>query len=322
MEIAAVKAEYSKAAEQAAQFEPIFKQFQKLAGNVTTRRFGNNPFPYGEGTAASIIRKLPQRMLKQMPAGKRRNISNEFMAIMCEFIVQEIFFRFARRNEGILQSLWNLVENGEVYGFCTVTPFFTRINGVYTVDWRMHYWGDVMPVPGVKNINGGDVFIRDWWSKEDVKALIKAADDDDTLNKKALKAILEGEETSRDSGLQSETNIRASVSNLGYEVIRYYVLEDGKYKLYIFRPGAGDFIQEKELPGRGHVTFYCNFDDLTAYGRSILGLIGGIQMDLDQAQQSRRKVQQLEVDHTPPPPDAGRCALIPGRTVCSPPAWG
>ena len=296
MEIIEVTNEFSKAQQQAEQFAPIFRQYQKLASNVAQRVSGNNPFPYGEGTAASIIRKMPQRVLRQMPVGRLRNISDEFMAVMCEFIVEEIFARNARRKEGFIQSLWTLMENGMTYGFCTVTPYFTRVNGAYTVDWRQHYWADVMPAPGVKDMNNGDVFIRDWWSKEDVKALVKQAKEDDTLSADAIKKLLETEMSSRDSSNQSEQNIRASVSNLGYEVIRYYVLEDGKFMLYIFQSGAEDFIQKKELPGRGHVTFYYWPDYLTAYGRSVLSLIGGLQIDLDQAQQSKRKVQELEVD--------------------------
>lgn len=296
MKIDEVAKEYSKAKTQAEQFGPIFRQYQKLAGNVAARVSGNNPFPYGEGTAASIIRKMPQRVLRQMPIGKLRNISDEFMAIMTEFIVDEIFARNARRKEGLIQTLWSVMENGITYGFCTVTPFFTRVNGSYTVDFRQHYWADVMPAPGVKDMNSGDIFIRDWWSKEDVNELEKMADEDDSLNKDAIKELKESEQTSRSSHNQSEQNIRASVSNLGYEVIRYYVLEDGEYKLYIFKQGSDKFIQEKTLPSRGHITFYYSPDYLTAYGRSVLALIGGIQIDLDQAQQSKRKVQELEVD--------------------------
>lgn len=299
MELEKVYTEFSKAQTQATQFQPIFRQYQKLAANVTDKRRGSNPFPYGEGTAASVIQKMPQRVLKHMPVGRVRNISDEFMAIMGEFIVEEIFARNARRSEGFIQSLWAVMEAGITFGWCTVTPFFTKVNGAYTVDFRPHYWADVMPAPGVRDINTGDVFIRDWWSEEDVKALAEMAKEDDTLNAKAIKVLLEGEMSSRPSDDQSEQNKRASVSNLGYEVIRYYVLEDGKFMLYIFEPGTKNeknFIQKKELPSRGHVTFYYNPDFQTAYGRSILSLIGGIQIDLDQAQFSKRKAQELEID--------------------------
>lgn len=296
MKITEIQKEYSKARGQAEQFAPIFRQYQKLAANVVDRRNGSNPFPYGEGTAASLIRKMPQRVLKQMPVGRLRNISDQFMAIMCEFIVEEIFSRNARREAGLIQTLWSIMEAGATYGFCTATPFFTKVNGAYTVDFRTHYWADVMPAPGVKDMNSGDIFIRDWWSKDDILLLLKSAGEDKTLNRKEIAALLQDEPSSRDSENQSETNKRASVSNLGYEVIRYYVREKGRYMLYIFRPDSEDFIQKKELPCRGHVTFYYSPDYLSAYGRSILGLIGGIQIDLDLAQQGKRKVQEIEVD--------------------------
>ncbi|MCL2806672.1 MAG: hypothetical protein FWD27_00685 [Coriobacteriia bacterium] len=297
MDITKIKDNYSEARQQAQQFEGTFSQYQKLAGNVAARTYGSNPFPYGEGTSASLIIKKAQRVLKQMPKGKLRNIANEFMCVICEFIVEEIFFRFARLQEGLIQSCWVVIRDGLTFGFKTVTPYFTKVNGAYTVDFKMHYWADVFPAPGVKNINDGDVFIRDWWSEEDIKALIKAAGEDDTLDKKALKELLESKPSSRSLKLQSEANIRANVPNLGYEVVRYYVLEDGKYMLYIFMPGNSELtIQKKELPSRGHVTYYNDHDDLTAYGCSLLSLIGGIQIDLDQSQQSRRKAQELEID--------------------------
>lgn len=300
MKISEAWIDYSEAAQQAEQFHPIFRVYQKLAANKIEKRNGCNPFPYGEGTAASIIRKMPPRVLRHLPVGRLRNISDEFMSIVVEFIVEEIFARNCKREEGFIQSLWHILEDGMTMGFNTVTPYFTKVNGAYTVDYRLHYWADVFPAPGVKNINSGDVFIRDWWSKSDVEQLIEMASEDKTLNKKELQKLIEEKPTSRDSSNQSEANKQASVSNLGYEVIRYYVLEDGKYMLYIFAPNSGDgtnrFIQKKELPSRGHVTFYYDPDFETAFGRSILGLIGGMQIDLDQMQRNRRKIQEIETN--------------------------
>lgn len=296
MEIAKVELHYGKAIAEFYQKEPTFLVYKNLAGNIAMNTYGGNPFPHGEGTAASIIRKLPPRVLRQMPTGRLRNISNEFMSIMCEFIVECIFFRLMRLEEGDVQSMWNLIENGAVYGWSTITPYFTKVNGAYTVDFKTHYWADVFPAPGTRNINAGDVFIREWWEKEDILALKKQAKEDKTLNSKMLDMLLAGKKSSRMANEQTVQNERAAVQNLGYEVIKYYVREKGKYMLYVYQQNAPDFIQKKELPTRGHVTFYYDHDDETAYGRSVLSLIGGIQIDLDQSQQSRRKAEQLEVD--------------------------
>lgn len=296
MEVTQIRSEYEKAHEQAQMFAPVFKQYQRLAANKLDVPMGRNPFPFGEGTAASLIRKMPQRVLRQMPVGRLRNISDRFKSIMCEFLVDEVFARNARIDEGLIQTLWSVLEAGMTYGFCTVTPFFTRVRGDYTVDFRLHYWADVMPAPGVKNMNAGDVFIREWWAPDDVRQLIEAAKDDPTLDAAELSALLESGQSSRDSDMQSEPNRTAGVDNLGCEVVRYYVRESGRYMLYVFRPGSERLIQAKELPCRGHVTCYHSPDFLTAYGRSILGLIGGIQIDLDNAQLGRRKVREHELN--------------------------
>lgn len=292
---------YSSAKQQAEQFHPIFRAYQKLAGNVVDVREGCNAFPHGEGTYASIVRKTPPRVLKDMPIGQIRNISDPFQAIVNEALITDTFQRFAQRENGLIQAFRHTIEEGLSFGFDTATLFFTQVEGAYTVDFRRHYWADVFPVPGVTNMNDGDVFIRDWWSKTEIENLIEASKDDDTLNTQALKSLIECEQTSRDSSNQSEMNRRASVSNLGYEVIRYYVLEDGKYMLYIFAPNGKtfddtEFIQEKELPCRGHVHYYNDPDFQTPFGRPLASLVGGMQIDLDQAQRNRRKAREIEID--------------------------
>jgi hypothetical protein len=296
MEIQQAYEEYTRARTQAYQFHPIFRQYQRLAANKVLTHMKNNPFPFGEGTAASLIRKMPQRVLKQMPIGKIRNIASEFDAIVNEFIVQDIFSRNSRRDDGNIQTLWSIMETGMTFGWNTCTLYFTRVNGAYTVDYRSHYWADVFPAAGVRNINNGDVFIVDWWSQEDVKTLLKAAKEDTTINTAEVKLLLLDGPHSRDSNNQSEPNKQAAVQNLGYQVIRYYVKEDGKYMLYIFRPGADKFLQKKELPSRGHVTFYYSPDFQTAFGRSILGLIGGIQIDLDQNLYGKSKIREINLN--------------------------
>jgi hypothetical protein len=297
MKMSEVFNEYSRAVSQANQFQPIFREYQRLAANkVLTRSNNSNPFPYGEGTAASLIRKMPQRVLKQIPTGKIRNITDEWNAVLNEYIIEDIFIRNFRRNDGFIQTLWNMMESGMTFGWSTCTTFFTYVNGAYTVDFKPHYWADVYPVVGSTNLNTGNVFIVDWWTPRDIESLKKMAKDDNTINLREIDLILKGSEDSRQSQNQSEVNKQAAVNNLGYKVIRYYVTEDGKNMLYIFRENAKEFIQKKELPSRGVVTFYYSHDSLTAYGRSILALIGGIQIDLNQAMYAKRRVQEFDLN--------------------------
>jgi hypothetical protein len=294
MKIDRLHQELSKATTQAMQFHPIFRQYQRLAANKVLQRSNNNPFPYGEGTAASIIRKMPQRVLKQVPTGKMRSITDEFNAIVNEFIVQEVFARNFRRTEGFIQTMWSVLEGGITYGWKTCTTYFTRVNGVYTVDFKPHHWADVYPACGTTDINNGDVFIVDWWNRDDIKQLIKG--NDTTLNKDELKRLLVSGPSSRQTENNTEENKQAAVQNLGYRIIRAYVKEDGKFMLYIFIEGSEEFIQKKELPSRGHVTFYYSPDFQTAFGRSILGLIGGIQIDMDNAMYDRRKINEHDLN--------------------------
>ncbi len=231
-----------------------------------------------------------------MPVGRLRNIANEFMSLACEFIVTEIFQRNARRDDGLIQTLWSIMEDGITFGYSTVTLFFTKIGDTYTVDFKKHYWADVFPVPGTSNINTSDVFIREWWTPDDVKTMMELGKEDESINTEVLKDMLDREPTSRDTSDQSEVNRLASVNNLGVKVYKYYVREDGKYMLYVFAPMCSDFIQKRELPCRGHVTFYYSPDYQTCYGRSILALIGGIQYDIDSLMRSKRRATELEVD--------------------------
>ena len=136
-------------------------------------------------------------------------------------------------------------------GCSTVTPFFTKVGNTYTVDFKTHFWEDVFPVPGTTNINDSDVFIREWWTKEDVKALLKSSEEDDRVNKDEVNRLLEENPGSRDSANQSEMNKMASVSNLGYKIYKYYVKEDGKYMMYVFTSNAEDFIIAQEIPHKG-----------------------------------------------------------------------
>jgi hypothetical protein len=293
-ELAKIHIMFSQAQAQAMQFQPIFRQYQRLAANKVLQRNDKNPFPYGEGTAASIIRKMPQRVLKQVPSGKMRNISDEFHAVVNEFIIEEIFMRNFCRTNGFIQSLWSLMEAGMTFGWKTITTHFAKINEAYTVDFRMHHWADVYPAVGATNMNDSDVFIVDWWQKEDVKALLKG--NDPTIDKEALKILLHSDKMSRPTENQSEENKQAAVNNLGYKVIRAYIKKGGKFWLYIFQEDSGHIIQKKELPSRGHVTFYYSPDFQTAFGRSVLGLIGGIQIDMDNAMYDKRKAQELDMN--------------------------
>jgi hypothetical protein len=218
------------------------------------------------------------------------------MIILLEFILNNCILRHASRETGLLQLFWQLLRAGATYGFATTSFNFTEIEGDYTVEMIRHYWADVFPALGVKDLNNGDVYIREWWKKSDIQKLLKRSKNEfynHEWNKEGLKSLLSSSEKTKESDEVALLDQEAGVQESGYEVIKLYNGE----KITVFT-ADGFLLREQEVTwkGRGIRSFYYDTDGENVYGQSLVSLIGGQQNFIDMHMQAKGYVTMIESD--------------------------
>ena len=285
----------------------IFKTSRKYTDSLTDR------FPYYEritrnkphasipkeypkttdGTTASIIRKTPHRIVQQLPSGKVKSTTNDWLSVVADFIYTEEIIPNANEGYALLQKCWQVIERFLGFGSCpTYTPFLEK-NGYFCSDLRLPYWGDVFYQPGkLSDSDSNYIFLRSWWQTADIDALIAKQSalpkEKRTWNIENLKEIKDLT-TTKDEKAKTPTDKELNPDDKGgIELITGF--QNGKgAKFFTFHVNSGLIVRTKinKDPRGIHPmqAAYGDIDGTNPLGRSVIDLVGAVQDLLDSEMQ-------------------------------------
>lgn len=273
-----------------------FPEFERIARN---RPFeGIDPaYPKTtDGTTASIVRKTPRRIIQQLPTGSVITEDQGWLGIVADFIYNNKILPYANEEYEVIQKCWEVIEKGLTFGACcTFTPFLNH-DGYFCPDLVVPYWGDVFIQKGKKSgYSCSYTFIRAWWQKDDIKALIDQENKrgaaakkrgetyEPTWDTQALQAVLDAQ-TAKDSHGISPYEKERGLDTTAVELVTAFQKGVGA-KFYTFCPSAHQVVRTKvNKDPRGKMPvdwFYGDIDGTNPLGRGIVELIGGLQNLID-----------------------------------------
>lgn len=273
-----------------------FPEFERIARNKPKEGMDKNYPKTTDGTTASIIRKTPKRVVQQLPTGEVENEQEDWLSIVADFILREKILLYANEEYDLLQKCWNTIEGALSFGAtATYTPFLNH-DGYMCPDVTLIYWGDIKLQPGKKSGHACKyVFVRSWWQKEDIEALIDRENKlaanakkrkekyEGSWDVKALAAVMDNK-TLKDDTAKTPMEKDRNVNSSGVELITGF--QDGIGADFItFSPGAKEVVRtEKNKDPRGKMPIdwmYGDIDGSNPFGRGIIELVGGLQNLID-----------------------------------------
>lgn len=287
---------YEKAKTHTERLSFPFPEFERIARNKPSSSIDPAYPKTTDGTTASIIRKTPRRVIQQLPTGTIISEDNGWLGIVAEYIFTERIIPHANDEYALIQKCWNIIEKGLTFGYgASYTPFLNH-DGEFTPDMTLPYWGDLFIQPGKKSgYSSSYVFMRAWWQKEDIEALIdketklkasaksRKEEYDSSWDLDALKAILDAE-SHKDSKASTPSEEERGAGLDGIELITGFQKGVGA-SFYTFNPVARKIVRtkvNKDPRGKMPVDFmYGDIDGSNPLGRGLVELIGGLQNLID-----------------------------------------
>lgn len=274
-----------------------FPEFERLARNRPHESIDPAYPKTTDGTTASIIRKTPKRIIQQLPTGTVVAEDDGWLGIVAEYILTERIIYHANQEYNLIQKAWSVIEGGLTFGStATYTPFVNH-DGMFTPDMTIPYWGDIFIQKGKKSGYACDyIFMRSWWQKEDIQALIDAETKTSKKSKgytptwdtKALKSILESK-TSKDQHARAPFEDERGIESNAIELVTAFQKGVGA-KFYTFNPTSQTIVRTKvNKDPRGKMPIdwmYGDIDGSNPLGRGIVELIGPLQNLIDGDMQS------------------------------------
>lgn len=273
-----------------------FPEFERIARNRPHDGIDPSYPKTTDGTTASIVRKTPKRVIQQLPTGKVIAEDGGWLGIVSDYILTEKIVRHANEDYDLIQKCWLTIEGSLTFGSTvTYTPFLNH-DGYFCPDLTIPYWGDVFLQRGKKS--GGAcsyVFMRSWWQKADIEALIdsenklsagskkKGSKYQPTWDTAALQSVLD-DLTDKDTQSRTPVEKERALETTGIELVTGFQKGVGA-KFYTFNPGSQTIVRTKvNKDPRGKMPLswmYGDIDGENPLGRGIVELIGGLQNLID-----------------------------------------
>lgn len=288
---------YNSAKDRHEQLVEPFPEWARIAQNKPNSSIPKEYPKTTDGTTASIIRKTGRRVVQQLPTGViKTDDSNDWLPIVAEFILTNKILPFANKDYDLIQKCWSTIENGLTFGSQAVYTPFLKHDDEFSTDYQMVYWGDIFLQPGKKSAYDSNyIFMREWYQKDDIEALI----DQETRAAKAAKKAGEAYDSSWDiealrevlDKLQEKDEIGQTpvekdrgLSPTAIELVTGFQTGVGADFL-TFSPTSKSIVRtKKNKDPRGKMPidyFYADTDGTNPLGRGVVELIGGLQNLID-----------------------------------------
>lgn len=274
-----------------------FPEYFRVARNRPSANIDKKHPPTTDGTTASIIQKSPKRVIQQLPTGKiTTSDKNDWRAIVSEFLYTDQILPYANEEYDLIHKCWTTVENGMSCGSQAVYSPFIDHDGVVSPDYTLPYWGDIFMQPGKKSgYSAKYVFMRAWWTPEDVEALIESLKSrkreakskgdkfESQWDLSSLKQIKDSI-TDKDEKAKTPDEAEQSIDAKGVEIVTALQVGEGA-TFFSFNPATKLIVRREVNPDpRGKMPidwYYYDLDGNNPYGRGIVDLVYALQNLID-----------------------------------------
>ena len=275
---------------------PWFLEYERIARNEPHPSLDKKYPKTTDGTTASVIRKTPHRIVQQIPTGTVKGDTEDWLTLVASFIYTHKILPYANSQYSLIQKCWATIEKALTFGsVATYTPFLNH-DGYMCPDLTLIYWGDIAVQPGkLSDKDSNYIFMRSWWRKADVEALIeretkqtkRSKSYQSTWNLDVLRSVLNNE-TTKDVVAQTPVEREKAVNTKGaIELITGFQRGVGG-NFYTFAPNlpAGENIvrtkENKDPRGELPIQFmYADVDGSNPLGRGVVEMVGGLQNLMD-----------------------------------------
>jgi hypothetical protein len=291
--------------EQAKQYTELltepFHEFARIARNRPHKGIDKAYPKTTDGTTASIVQKTGKRVVQQLPTGVIESDEDDaWLPIVAQFIYTHKIIPYANEDYGLFEKSQLIIENGLTFGSGASYAPFLNHDGYFCPDMTLPYWGDIFLQKGKKSGPACSyIFIRAWWQKSDVEALIESENKlsadakkrgekyDATWDTTALQQVIDNV-SAKDDKARTPNDDERNTNPEGIELITAFQKGVGA-KFYTFNPGGGDTDPEivrtktnKDPRGKIPIDwFYGDIDGNNPLGRGIVELVGGLQNLID-----------------------------------------
>lgn len=291
-----------------------FPEYERIARNKPHAAIPKEYPKTTDGTTASIIRKTPHRIIQQLPTGKVKSTTNDWLSVIAGFVYTNKIIPSANEGYALLQKCWNVVERFLTFGFCPTYVPFVEHGGYFCTDLRLPYWGDIFLQPGkLSDADSSYIFMRSWWQTADIEALIdsqkKIPKEKRTWDVEALEAVKKMETTKDEKAKTAAERENKVNTKGGVELITGFQRGKGAkfYTFHIQTTGTGDSKAtvgtivrtktNKDPRGELPICFaYGDIDGSNPFGRGIIDLVGSLQNLMDGEMQMYQYNRALQLN--------------------------
>lgn len=283
---------YEKAKSYTDQLTRPFPEFERISRNRPLESISKELPKVTDGTTASILRKIPKRILQQLPTGVvTTDDDSDWLPIVAEFIYLNKILPYANAEYSLTQKCWTHIERAVGFGASASYSPFLNHDGYFCPDMTLPYWGDIFIQPGKKSGYDCDyLFMRSWWQKEDIKSLIvaekkrkKSKTYKPTWDVAALEDILDAE-VSKDQQGQTPSEQDRGTNPTAVQLVTGFQ-KGVNANFFVFNPDKKKTVRTKpNKDPRGKIPvdwMYGDTDGTNPLGRGIIELIGGLQNLMD-----------------------------------------
>jgi hypothetical protein len=279
-------------------FDPI-DEYERLVRGKPSNNIPKELPKVTDGTIASIIQDDPKRVIQQEPTGLVSCEKYPEYAKVADYELTNTLIPMANRQGSELQKDWIITGKALGWGRAASYTFYTSTNGRFHADFVIPYVKDVLSEKGkVFAPDSNIVFMRSWYQKRDIKAIInkekammeqiKGYKSDWDL--KLLADFMEGGASAKPAEVMTPAEREKGGDTGGFEVIHAFQVGKGA-EWYSFSPQFEDGVNLRTKISndpRGNIPIdflYYEIDLSNPLGRGIPEAQGGKQNLIDQQMQ-------------------------------------
>lgn len=154
-------------------FQP-FDEFERIARNRPHPGIAKGLPRVTDGTLAALIQEQPKRIIQQIPTGKVKSDTNEWIEIVAGWIFENEILPNSNTSAALIQKCWALTSKVLTYGSQPVFVQFVNRGDYFGTDFTLPYIKDVFLEPGkLSDKDSNCILVRAWFRPNDLDMIIE-----------------------------------------------------------------------------------------------------------------------------------------------------
>lgn len=256
-----------------------------------------------DGTTSSIIQKTPRRIIQQLPTGRVKSDTNDWLSVVASFIYTNRIIPNANEQYALLQKCWLMVARAMAHGVAHSSAPFVNRGDYFGTDLKVHYIKNVKLESGkLSDSEANCDFLEGWFQPNDIDAIIaqekelaKSAKErgekyESTWDMEALEEVktLISQMADDEVSKSIKTKHQNDTTRSGVKLVTALQRGVGAIQ-YTIHPSSEKIVRRKENKDpRGEPnlqSLYFETDGLSPLGRGIVEQVGSLQNLMDSEMQ-------------------------------------